>query len=63
LDSAFHDKGLIGADYELSGSMNFTRRGIETNAEHLILRTDRQVVAERHLELQSRWKERLDAAP
>ena len=62
LDETFHDKGLLGDDYELSGSMNFTRRGIETNAEHLILRTDHQVVAERNLELQSRWKARLDAA-
>jgi phosphatidylserine/phosphatidylglycerophosphate/cardiolipin synthase-like enzyme len=58
----FHDKGLIGDDYELAGSMNFTRKGIETNSEHLILRTDPRIVAERHLELNARWKSRLDAS-
>lgn len=57
----FHDKGLLGDDYELAGSMNFTRKGIETNAEHLIFRTDPRIVAERHLELNARWKSRLDA--
>jgi phosphatidylserine/phosphatidylglycerophosphate/cardiolipin synthase-like enzyme len=51
----FHDKGILGDDYELAGSMNFTRRGIETNEEHLIFRTDPHVVAERHLVLRDRW--------
>jgi hypothetical protein len=51
----FHDKGLLGDDYELAGSMNFTRKGIETNEEHLIFRTDPQIVAERHLVLHDRW--------
>ena len=58
----FHDKGLLGDDYELAGSMNFTRKGIEVNSEHLIFRTDPRIVAERHLELNARWKSRLDAA-
>lgn len=55
LEENFHDKGLLGDDYELAGSMNFTRKGIETNEEHLIFRTDSQVVAERHLVLRDRW--------
>jgi hypothetical protein len=58
----FHDKGLVGDDYELSGSMNFTRAGISINTEHLIFRTDPAFIAERRLELQARWKARIDAA-
>lgn len=60
-DDNFHDKGLIGEDYELAGSMNFTSKGIETNSEHLIFRTDPGIVAERHLELNARWKSQLNA--
>src|SRR5687768_1688781 len=33
LERDFHDKGLLGDDFEIAGSMNFTRKGIETNAE------------------------------
>lgn len=62
LEEDFHDKGLHGDNYELSGSMNFTRKGIETNEEHLILRTDPQIIAERHLVLSDRWKSKLNAA-
>jgi hypothetical protein len=53
---------LVGDDYELSGSMNFTRAGISINTEHLIFRTDPAFIAERRLELQARWKARIDAA-
>jgi hypothetical protein len=62
LEGDFHDKGLLGDSYELSGSMNFTRKGIETNEEHLIFRTDPQIIAERHLVLSGRWKSKLNAA-
>jgi phosphatidylserine/phosphatidylglycerophosphate/cardiolipin synthase-like enzyme len=62
IEEDFHDKGLVGDHYELAGSMNFTRRGIETNSEHLIFRTDPQIVAARHLELNARWGSRIDAA-
>jgi hypothetical protein len=62
LEEDFHDKGLVGDDYELAGSMNFTRKGIETNEEHLIFRTDPRIIAERHLVLNGRWKSKLDAA-
>jgi hypothetical protein len=61
LTSDFHEKGLVGADYDLSGSMNFTHRGIEVNDEHLILRTDPQAVAARRLTLDAHWRTRLDA--
>jgi phosphatidylserine/phosphatidylglycerophosphate/cardiolipin synthase-like enzyme len=59
VEENFHDKGLVGDNYELAGSMNFTRKGIETNEEHLIFRTDPQVIAERHLVLSQRWNGRL----
>jgi hypothetical protein len=62
LEENFHDKGLVGDDYELAGSMNFTRAGININTEHVILRTDPSFVAERRLQLNARWKSRLDVA-
>lgn len=61
LEEDFHDKGLVGQDYELAGSMNFTRKGIEINTEHVIFRTDPQVVAERRLQLNAHWRSRIDA--
>ena len=60
LTSEFHEKALVGADYDRSGSMNFTHRGIEVNDEHLILRTDSQTVAARRLTLDAHWRARLD---
>ncbi|TNC74344.1 phospholipase D-like domain-containing protein DpdK [Rubellimicrobium roseum] len=51
----FHAKGLLGADYVLSGSMNLTRNGITVNGEHLVLRTDPAVVAEQALEMELQW--------
>jgi hypothetical protein len=62
VEDNFHDKGLIGADYELAGSMNFTGKAITGGVEHVILRTDATTVAERRLELNALWKRRLDAA-
>ena len=52
----FHAKGLLGADYFLSGSMNLTLNGISVNGEHLVLRTDPAAVAEQSIELESRWE-------
>jgi len=62
LEDDFHDKGLLGDYFELAGSMNFTRKGIETNEEHLIFRTDPHVIAERRLVLNDRWKSKLNVA-
>jgi hypothetical protein len=52
----FHAKGLLGADYFLSGSMNLTLNGISINGEHLVLRTDPAAVAEQSIELETRWE-------
>ena len=56
IEKSFHAKGLLGADYFLSGSMNLTLTGISVNGEHLVLRTDPAAVAEQAIELESRWE-------
>ena len=56
----FHEKDIVGSDFVLSGSMNFTFRGLEVNDEHIVLRTDPSTVAERRLTLEARWREKLD---
>ncbi len=56
IEKGFHAKGLLGADYFLSGSMNLTLTGISVNGEHLVLRTDPKVVAEQTIELETRWE-------
>jgi len=56
IEKDFHAKGLLGADYFLSGSMNLTLNGISINGEHLVLRTDPASVAEQTIELESRWE-------
>lgn len=56
VEKNFHAKGLLGADYFLSGSMNLTRNGISINGEHLVLRTEPAAVAEQSIELESRWE-------
>jgi hypothetical protein len=56
IEKSFYAKGLLGADYFLSGSMNLTLSGISVNGEHLVLRTDPAAVAEEAIELESRWE-------
>jgi hypothetical protein len=56
IENSFHAKGLLGADYFLSDSMNLTLSGISVNGEHLVLRTDPAAVAEQAIELESRWE-------
>ena len=59
IERSFHAKGLLGADYFLSGSMNLTSNGISVNGEHLVLRTDPAVIAGQAIELESRWEDQL----
>ena len=59
LEPDFHEKGLLGDDYSLDGSMNFTFRGITVNDEHLVYRTDLSAVAERHQVMERRWRAKL----
>lgn len=55
IDADVHDKGLLGDDFLLSGSMNLTFNGITVNDEHLTLRTDRASVEEWRLVLEQKW--------
>ena len=59
LATDFHEKGIVGSDYDLSGSMNLTHSGVEVNDEHLIFRTDAATVAARRLTLDAHWGGRL----
>jgi hypothetical protein len=50
-----HEKGLLGDDFYLSGSMNFTFNGISINEEFLQLHIDESVVAQNRGVLADRW--------
>ena len=55
LKDDFHEKGLLGEDYELMGSMNFTRNGIEINDEHIKYTCDPEVAAQRQVEMMQKY--------
>jgi phosphatidylserine/phosphatidylglycerophosphate/cardiolipin synthase-like enzyme len=55
-DPSFHAKGLLGDDFLLEGSMNFTRSGLLVNDERVTYRTDRAGIAQRRVELEERWE-------
>lgn len=55
LETDVHEKGILGDDFLLSGSMNLTFNGITVNDEHLTLRTDRASVEEWRLVLEQKW--------
>lgn len=55
VEEEFHAKGLLGRDFFLSGSMNLTYKGITVNGEHLVLRTDKSIIAEQKLQLELQW--------
>jgi phosphatidylserine/phosphatidylglycerophosphate/cardiolipin synthase-like enzyme len=50
-----HEKGIVGDDFHLGGSMNFTYNGISINEESVTYETSPDVVAERRLVFKSRW--------
>lgn len=54
-----HDKGILGDDFLLSGSMNLTYNGVTVNDEHLTLRTDMASVQEWRLTLEQKWSKAL----
>lgn len=51
----FHEKGILGRNYYLSGSMNFTYYGITINEEVLHYFTQPALVAEKKLAVIERW--------
>ncbi len=52
-----HEKGLLGDDYYLAGSMNFTYNGITLNQESIHFTTDPHSVAQNKLIFSHRWGE------
>ncbi len=50
-----HEKGIVGDDYHISGSMNLTYNGITANEEGIYFRTDSADVAAARLLFASRW--------
>ena len=50
-----HHKGLLGTDYYLSGSMNFTVNGLEVLEEAVTLQTDPAAIADARLALRDRY--------
>jgi hypothetical protein len=50
-----HTNGLLGDDYFLAGSMNFTRSGVEVWDERVVLHTDRVQVLQAMLEMHGHY--------
>lgn len=50
-----HSKGLLGDDYYLCGSMNFTFNGITVYEESLQFFTDPAIVAENRMQFMAHW--------
>lgn len=50
-----HEKGLLGDDYYLSGSMNFTESGIRLHDEAVKLELDPQAVAQARLHFRQNY--------
>lgn len=55
MDRSVHEKGIVGDDFLLSGSMNLTHNGVTINGEHLTLRTDLASVQQWRLTLEQKW--------
>ena len=54
-----HEKGILSDNFTLDGSMNFTYRGVNINQEYLGYRCDPQIVHQRRLVLEERWRRQL----
>lgn len=52
---SLHEKGIVGDQFYIGGSMNFTHNGITFNEEAVVYNTDLQTVAERRMILKDRW--------
>jgi len=59
-DKKHHDKTMVGDDFVITGSMNFTMNGTAFNDERVEYSTDPRGVAEAQLDLHDRFPGRLD---
>lgn len=54
-DADIHEKTLCGRDWLLSGSMNFTMRGMRVNDEAVSYKVSEQAAAATRIDLTRRW--------
>jgi len=59
-DKMHHDKTMVGDDFVITGSMNFTISGTAFNDERVEYTTDPASVAEARLDLHARFPGRID---
>lgn len=50
-----HEKTICGSDWLITGSMNFTWRGLEQNDEAVTYSVDQALAAQTRLDLEHRW--------
>ncbi len=56
ISDKLHAKGILGDEYYIHGSMNFTFMGITINEEAVNFCTDPEIIAGEKLEFKKRWK-------
>ena len=54
-EEELHEKGILGHDYYLSGSMNFTYNGIHVTEEVALYYTSPEIVSENRIRFADRW--------
>ena len=50
-----HEKTICGGEWLITGSMNFTWRGLEVNDEAVMYSVDSELAAQTRLDLEHRW--------
>lgn len=55
-DPDVHEKTLCGSDWTLSGSMNFTVRGMQVNDEAITYKVSEQAAANARIDFARRWR-------
>lgn len=55
MSNDLHEKGILTDSCYLSGSMNFTHKGVFINEEHLRLDVDPSILAEATIAFRQRW--------
>ena len=60
LKEALHTKGLVGEDYRVMGSMNFTFNGVQLNDEAIHFDLDSEAVSRVRLEFEQQYGDLID---
>jgi PLD-like domain len=56
-DPDIHEKTFCGEDWLLTGSMNFTRRGMQLNDEAVTYKVSKAVAAQARIDFTRRWRD------